>query len=334
MDMHLQGKKDHVVAFIGGTGRSGTNILREILDQHSGTVSLPFEYRFIIDPDGIVDFYLASSGSWSPFLMDRRLKRLEVLLMQLSKRTSLAQLAGRLISWLDPRGRWFTPQSYWGYELDQHIQGFSDMAHELIGSLREFSYRGSWVGASSYTHNHCIYHASRKGKDDLLALLQQFLQNVFQTLWNESGTRVYVEDNTWNILLAKELLDLVPNGRIVHIYRDPRDVVASLTKQRWAPSNAIEAAAWYSSIMEEWYRVRADLAEASLLEFSLESLVDDPEKVLRGLCSFLNIQMEPAFLQLELTKANSGRWKRDFSTSIQHKLNQELRPHIERLGYE
>ena len=34
--------------FIGGSGRSGTNILRNLLSKHSQVGSLPFEYRFII----------------------------------------------------------------------------------------------------------------------------------------------------------------------------------------------------------------------------------------------------------------------------------------------
>ena len=48
---------DNKVIFIGGSGRSGTNILRKLLSKHSQVASLPFEHRFIIDPDGIIDFF-------------------------------------------------------------------------------------------------------------------------------------------------------------------------------------------------------------------------------------------------------------------------------------
>ena len=57
---------DNKVIFIGGSGRSGTNILRKILSNHSKVASLPFEHRFIIDPNGIIDFYNSFTLNWSP----------------------------------------------------------------------------------------------------------------------------------------------------------------------------------------------------------------------------------------------------------------------------
>ena len=45
--------------FIGGTGRSGTTILKKVLQQHSNIVTIPNELRIIIDPDGILDLFNA-----------------------------------------------------------------------------------------------------------------------------------------------------------------------------------------------------------------------------------------------------------------------------------
>lgn len=41
--------------FIGGTGRSGTTITARILGSHSRIYMVPFEVRFIVDPDGLCD---------------------------------------------------------------------------------------------------------------------------------------------------------------------------------------------------------------------------------------------------------------------------------------
>ena len=57
---------------VGGTGRCGTSILKEILATHPNAASLPFEYRFIIDPDGIIDFYASYTATWSPYIADRK----------------------------------------------------------------------------------------------------------------------------------------------------------------------------------------------------------------------------------------------------------------------
>ena len=62
---------------ISGTGRSGTNIIKDILNLNSSVYALPFEHRITIDPDGIIDFYLSSLNIWSPYMYDKKLKNLK-----------------------------------------------------------------------------------------------------------------------------------------------------------------------------------------------------------------------------------------------------------------
>ena len=61
---------------IGGSGRSGTTILSRIFAQHPDICIAP-EFRFLIDPDGIIDFYSTVFQSWSPYHFDFKVKRLE-----------------------------------------------------------------------------------------------------------------------------------------------------------------------------------------------------------------------------------------------------------------
>ena len=50
-------KGDHPLSpiFIGGTGRSGTTILKRVLLQHSAIVGFSGELRLLIDPGGALD---------------------------------------------------------------------------------------------------------------------------------------------------------------------------------------------------------------------------------------------------------------------------------------
>ena len=159
----------------------------------------------------------------------------------------------------------------------------------------------------------------------------------------EAGLRSFVlakeadfffEDNTWNIFFARELLELLPESKIVHIYRDPRDVVASFSQQRWCPSDKIKAALWYKTMMEYWlYVVRKGLPADSYSEVKLEALVKSPEITLRRLCEFIRLPFENSMLDVDLTKSHIGRWRNEFSEREKGEISDILGSIIHDLGY-
>ena len=71
--------------FIGGTGRSGTTILKRILGQHPAVFAVPPEARFIVDPDGLITLVDALSTKWSVSMSDKALRRFEDLMLSLRK---------------------------------------------------------------------------------------------------------------------------------------------------------------------------------------------------------------------------------------------------------
>ena len=62
---------------------------------------------------------------------------------------------------------------------------------------------------------------------------------------------VYLDDNTWNHLNFSELNKIFPNAYLIHIFRDPRDVVLSLSKQRWSPNTLKDCIIFYRQICFE-----------------------------------------------------------------------------------
>ena len=107
---------DNKVEFvlICGTGRCGTNIVKEVFSVHSSVITLPFEQRFINDPDGIIDFYNSFSASWSPYIADRKIKRLEALLRRMSYQSPFESVAGSIVGRLDGQGKYLSLQSITG----------------------------------------------------------------------------------------------------------------------------------------------------------------------------------------------------------------------------
>ena len=321
------------ILFIGGSGRSGTNVMKALLARHSQVSALPFEHRFLIDPDGIVDFYASYSASWSPYMADRRLKRLERFLRQMQGEGLWHRLAGRLLRRLNPDGRLITPRRYHGWRLGAHFPGFETEVNHLLSELRHFIFPAAWVGSESYTLRPTVQHGPPRTREELAPPLGHFLNKVVSAHLRAAGKRLFVEDNTWNILFARELLELAPQARLLHIYRDPRDVVASLVAQRWSPHTPLQAAVWYRDIMRRWLAVRAELAQEAYLEVSLEALVEQTEETVRGICAFVSLPVEPALFQMDLSRSHRGRWRQDFSEREQAQVEEIVGDFVTRFGY-
>lgn len=323
------------IAFIGGTGRCGTNILIDILSRHSRVAALPFEHKLFIDPDGLIDFYKSYRQAWSPFWADRRLQRLERFLEDVSRVKPLHRAIDKILSFLNRDGKVISPRRYSAWELAKHFPRFEQHSRELVTKLTDFTYEGVWHGMKSYTYKPHIRHGSPKKREALRLIIGQYMRNVIGDYIASKKAEVFVEDNTWNIFFARELIELLSECKIVHIYRDPRDVVASFSQQRWCPSNKIEAALFYKSMMEYWLdEIRGSLPSDSFYEMSLESLVDSTEITLKDLCVFLELPFEGRMLDIDLSKSHSGRWKKDFSEPEKDEISDVLGSIIRDLGYE
>jgi hypothetical protein len=318
---------------LSGSGRSGTNITKKILNQHSGVYSMPFEYRFIIDPGGIIDFYNSFSASWSPYNADRKIRDLESFLLNLSKRKIGETIFAKIIAIVNKDGRKISPAKYHAWELDKWIPNYSKYVKELIESLVEFSYSAAWPGMDNYRTNYSLYFSKQMQKTELAPLLRRFILSCFGDLLQQNGKTHFVEDNTWNYLFAKEFSEILPKAKLIHIRRNPRDVIASIMKQRWCPSDIEQASIYYKSLMEHWMLVSKDIPINNIYECKFETLIENTEEELRKICEFVGLSFEKSVLEVDLGKANIGRWKEDMSPEEIEIVRRVLGDLVGRLGY-
>lgn len=322
------------VIFIGGTGRSGTNILKAILSEHSNTASLPFEYRFIIDPDGVIDFYNTFPTTWSPYMAEHRLKRLSDFLLSLAELSEAKQTRTKQAKATDPKGLHLTPPSYAGWELERWIPGYTSFIHEMMDALIEFSYPAIWPGAQEGVEQHQMLFAGSKTKDQLKPAIGKFINQCYQAVCDQQKKAFFVEDNTHNILFAKDLLDLTPQGILIHMVRDPRDVISSLLHQRWAPNSIDQLIAWYREVMTVWLHQRDQLQTDQFIELRFEDLVSEPSRALNHLCDFAGIPFEDSLLSVDLSQHNIGRYKEQLSAKDVAMIERELSAFIEVYNYQ
>ena len=59
-----------------------------------------------------------------------------------------------------------------------------------------------------------------------------------------------------------------------------------------------------------------------------------PESQIRKICDFIELPWEDNLLKIDLSKSNSGQWKKDFSKEEQRSVIPLLAEHIQSFGYE
>jgi hypothetical protein len=104
-----------------------------------------------------------------------------------------------------------------------------------------------------------------------------------------TGKRVWAEKTPQNIKLLGPFLAAFPEARVIHIVRDPRDVLLSLM-QRTRP--LLEAAeTWLTSVAAAWKHRR----DARVLEIRYEDLILSREATLERLCRHLGVEFRMSF---------------------------------------
>jgi hypothetical protein len=93
------------------------------------------------------------------------------------------------------------------------------------------------------------------------------------------------------------LLSVFPDAQFVHVLRDGRDVVASLSEQVWGPRRPVIGAFRWRRKVSAGRRAGARMGTDRYFELKLEDLILDPETKVRELCDFLGEQFEPNMLE-------------------------------------
>jgi hypothetical protein len=173
----------------------------------------------------------------------------------------------------------------------------------------------------------------RRGKDmqqaralvDALPLERRNLRDVFATavlqLAQAAGKSIPCEQTPRNIFYAEALLRHYPNAHVIYMMRDPRAVMAS-QKKRWQrrgfSADRSRFPVYHSlrtrlnyhpyTIVNLWARAAREARRMSnhprfsLIRF--EDLLESPEATVRHLCRCLNIEFEPAML--DVSQINSS----------------------------
>jgi hypothetical protein len=318
------------VAFIGGTGRCGTSITRQLLGCSSEIGVLPFEHRILIDPDGPIEFYDRMRNYRDPYSVDIAINRLIRHLERLDEPSVIKKAIDGLINKTD-LSKYFSPSKYSGWELSKTFCNYQFELRKFKSTLKSFTYKGSWVGTESYILNSHISYISSNERKDFNTALHNFYMSLVNCFLERNSKSYFIEDSTWNMSHIRSLSEIFPEAKFVHVYRDPRDVIASFISQKWMPNKIDQVVKIYQDLMSDILSKTTSNLNCYSLKF--ERLIENKDAELTKLCTYLGIDYTDAMQHFELRRANIGRFKKDFDVKTIEFLNNLLLPQLEALGY-
>jgi hypothetical protein len=321
--------------FIGGTGRCGTTILKRVLLCHSKIVGLPGELRVLIDHGGALDLIAAMCERWSPYNADIAIQRFRGLMMECGRAKSRAT---NLLEKVEKKTSWslgITTRRYLGMGFSQHFgpQYYFERLDELVNTLTYHVSRGSHDASRPYRVRSKIFETRPWERDEISGIVSRFFDDLYRNLSGRDEATYWLDDTPYSLLHAHELLGVFPDMRMIHIYRDPRDVTASYRGFRWGGDSIAAIAQRVAGIYSRWFEIRETLPPNCFLELCLEELAADPISHLLKVCDFIGLEFEDGLTSVSLNGVNSGRWKEDLSIDEVQLVESYLSRPIDAYGY-
>lgn len=103
------------------------------------------------------------------------------------------------------------------------------------------------------------------------------------------------------------LAETFPNARFIHMIRDGRDVAISMRKAGWLKGNILAIAHYWQQQVEAGINAGKSLSNSEnyYYEVYYEQLLQQPEKTLKDLCAWLNLEYTNKMLNYYQNASNS-----------------------------
>jgi hypothetical protein len=185
------------------------------------------------------------------------------------------------------------PETYFIYRVADHADYFGDLADDanLRRALHEALNPGFDMFAGCGFEFDSLFDQARRRPRTYAALfdtiLTDFARRQGKARWSEKSPGQPIDS----------IYALYPNAQVIHLVRDPRDVVASSLEVPWTDADAAGGLArgWRAFTLRA-IRRGLEAGPARFLQIRYEDLTHDPEAVLRVVCAFLHEDFTPQML--------------------------------------
>lgn len=181
--------------------------------------------------------------------------------------------------------------------------------HPVVKTGQESHLFGAYLGPMirSWDHEVQRFEANAGGprggvgigcyfeEDDVMELARAFVVRMLEVAGVEPGD-IFVEKTPRHALFLPEIARVLPGCRVIHLLRDPRDVISSLLAasdswgSQWAPSSALEAARLWKRYLYNVRKAEAALGPTRFMEVRYEDLSAQPEQELQRIATFAGVE--------------------------------------------
>jgi hypothetical protein len=282
--------------FIGGTGRSGTTVLGDLLNEHSHVrTSNPTEIKFLANRGGFLDVVFGSLSA----LPDSREKISIIHYRTYRKRVQK--------------------------EVLQRQNRFEEFSTKLWQKWWEIDAPaphgpGLHTGIDKKDLQRLLDKYTQNIKRNPIQQARKFMKSFIKLQKGRKREKFWAETTPMNISYSHRLIKLFPEAKFIVIRRDPRDVIASLLTKDWGPNTPLEGVEWIESRLRADHDALKSVPRNQVLYINLEDLVtNSPHESYNKILNFLQLQDEPAMrtfhtVNMTAENASSGRWRKEIDT--------------------
>jgi hypothetical protein len=276
---------DFTPVFIGGTGRSGTTILLNLLNRHPDFhASMPREIKYLTSRHGLVDIALTR-----PFGIEENLK---------AKRNNLIARALPLLG----------------------VSKLSLFEKELLGPWwsetgKKGNQRGLAQGITREELEQTLETFKASYKVDRITASCALFESLSRAQMKDGVKRYFGDSTPVNIMQADLINMLMPRSKFIHVIRDGRDVASSVLKEKWGPNEHFAALEWWKNRIVTGQLALSKIKTENKLELRIEDLViHQREATFEKIKAFLDLPSNKRFDsyftdEILPEKLHAGRWK-------------------------
>lgn len=173
-----------------------------------------------------------------------------------------------------------------------------------------------------------------------------FLETLMKVCAAQMGRRRFGEKTPDHARQSELLCDLFPDCALIHVVRDPRDVVASMLRMPWGDKSVLSNTRQWLDCQHGALRVKD---RPQYFRVVYEDLVVDPDGELERICTFIGEEFSPSMLEAgdeksasrwwlgrarrTIDESRAMRWKQDLSSSQSALVEWAARDTMQNLGY-